>query len=83
VLPLPDYTIPGPSHFRRVVRSDILNNGSVSRTIEVELNTTENETVNNSVRIDEIVDSVNEDNSETISRIPHPTLICAMHSNNQ
>ncbi|XP_022173584.1 uncharacterized protein LOC111036019 isoform X2 [Myzus persicae] len=83
VLPLPDYTIPGPSHFRRVVRSDILNNGSISRTIEVELNTTENETVNNSVRIDEIVDSVNGDNSETISRIPHPTLICAMHSNNQ
>lgn len=84
-LPLTDYTIPGPSH-RYVIHSDILNNdnGSVSRTIDVNLNNTENETVNNSVRIDEIVDSINEDNSETISRrIPQHVLTCPMHSNNQ
>ncbi|XP_060865356.1 uncharacterized protein LOC132941357 isoform X1 [Metopolophium dirhodum] len=85
ILPLTDYTIPGPSQFRHVIHSDILNNdnSSVSRTIDVDLNNTESETVNNSVRIDEIVDSINEDISETISRIPHPTLTCAMHSNNQ
>jgi len=85
ILPLTDYTIPGPSH-RYVIHSDILNNdnGSVSRTIDVNLNNTENETVNNSVRIDEIVDSINEDNSETIlRRIPQHTLTCPMHSNNQ
>ncbi|XP_025204721.1 uncharacterized protein LOC112601353 isoform X2 [Melanaphis sacchari] len=84
ILPPTDHnTIPGPSQFRYFIRSDILNNGSVSRTIDVELNTPENETVNNSVRIDEIVDSINDDNSETISRNPHPPLTCAMQNNNQ
>ncbi|XP_001943922.2 uncharacterized protein LOC100164664 isoform X2 [Acyrthosiphon pisum] len=84
LVPLTDY-LTDPSQFRRVVHSGTLNNdnGSVNSTIDVGLNNTENETVDNSVIIDQIVNHINEDNSETISRIPHPTLTCAMLSNNQ
>ncbi|XP_060851332.1 uncharacterized protein LOC132929784 isoform X1 [Rhopalosiphum padi] len=77
-----DNTNLSPPLLRYVIRSDVRSDGSVHRTIDFELDNIENETANNSVRIDEVVNSI-QDDSETISRNSHPTLTSAMHSNKQ
>jgi len=76
-----DYTSPGSSsQLRYVIRSEIHDNGSVSRTIDFDVDNTENEAANNSVGTNEAVNSIHDD-SETISRNSRPASTSAMCRN--